>query len=462
MSCLKAFEIDLPGFLARPREDEFASFRDHYPRCSECSAEVRAWTELDDRLRRPVGFGVGFAVGFDTESGAAAVAQHPSAGILAGYEADPGALGATERRGLERHLTECPSCRDELRALGRFSPESLVPRPATAPRRPGSRLGPWLASLGRLAWHPAVAYAVLILLMLPIWGPTLSDRVRPEVAVPVSPRSSPSLEDRIETLVATKSEAFSSDVAEEADTTRTRAASLRQISTPAAALPAAVAERRESAPSPKKVLRSAPSLSPASEELERPRQTAKKREQAPGDAVRSSESRPREFSSPAPPLPIAAASRPEAALGFETAFRRRAAPEQREPAGKRVQPAFADAKRQAAGTLAPRVEALAALPAAPLLRLNKNRIVEISVPSNRGEIRVWIPVPSRWSGDREVRIRVSDASHSRELRETRVHEAGETGLEFGVPAAWLAPGLYRVELESPTSGATAVFGFRVP
>ena len=102
------FEIDLPGFLARPREDEFASFRDHYPRCSECSAEVRAWTELDDRLRRPVGFGVGFAVGFDTESGAAAVAQHPSAaqhppaGILAGYEADPGALGATERRGLER------------------------------------------------------------------------------------------------------------------------------------------------------------------------------------------------------------------------------------------------------------------------------------------------------------------------------------------------------------------------
>ena len=98
MSCLKAFEIDLPGFLARPREDEFASFRDHYPRCSECSAEVRAWTELDERLRRPVGL----AGGFDTESAAPAVAQHPPAAILAGYEADPGALGASERRGLER------------------------------------------------------------------------------------------------------------------------------------------------------------------------------------------------------------------------------------------------------------------------------------------------------------------------------------------------------------------------
>ena len=161
-------------------------------------------------------------------------------------------------------------------------------------------------------------------------------------------------------------------------------------------------------------------------------------------------------------MPIAAASRPEAALGFETGHRWREAPDELEAAGKRMQPAFADAKRQAAGTLAPRVEALAAAPAAPLLRLNKNRIVEISVPSNRGEIRVWIPVPSRWSGDREVRIRVSDPSRSRELRETRVYEPGKTGLEFGVPAAWLAPGLYRVELESPTSGATAVFGFRVP
>jgi hypothetical protein len=187
---------------------------------------------------------------------------------------------------------------------------------------------------------------------------------------------------------------------------------------------------------------------------------AKKREPASDAAVRSSESRPRRFSIPAAPL-VAAASRSEAALGFETALRQGA---ELEPAAKKKESAYADAQQRSARSRASQIGAFAAAPAAPLLRLNKNRIVEISVPSNRGEIRIWIPVPvpSRWSGDREVRIRVSDPSRSRELRETRVYEPGKTGLEFGVPAAWLAPGLYRVELESPTSGATAVFGFRVP
>ena len=53
MSCQRIQEIDLAGFLASPRDAEFASFREHYPVCAECAAELRAWTELEIVLRGP-------------------------------------------------------------------------------------------------------------------------------------------------------------------------------------------------------------------------------------------------------------------------------------------------------------------------------------------------------------------------------------------------------------------------
>ena len=145
MSCRRAFEIDLAGFLAEPRADAFAGFREHYPRCAACAAEVRAWTELHLRLA------------------SGAPAGHPEPAKLLRYEDGGAALAAAERAALEAHLAGCASCRDELAALRAFDPAALG-RPAAAGRRgPGALL----ASLGRLLWHPAFAYALALLVAAP-------------------------------------------------------------------------------------------------------------------------------------------------------------------------------------------------------------------------------------------------------------------------------------------------------
>jgi len=46
MNCRESLTLDLAEFLTRASAPEFAAFRAHYPRCADCSAEVRAWTEL--------------------------------------------------------------------------------------------------------------------------------------------------------------------------------------------------------------------------------------------------------------------------------------------------------------------------------------------------------------------------------------------------------------------------------
>ena len=148
MSCRRAFEIDLAGFLAEPRAEGFAGFRDHYPRCRECSAEVHAWTELDRQLRTRAGSG----------------AAHPSASLLARYDESPRALDPAERVGVVRHLAQCPACRDELRALAAFAPDRVTSAPVGSF---GRRLRERLAPLGRVAWHPGFAYALLALILLP-------------------------------------------------------------------------------------------------------------------------------------------------------------------------------------------------------------------------------------------------------------------------------------------------------
>jgi hypothetical protein len=158
MSCRRAFETDLIGFLADPRADVFADFRNHYPRCRACAAEVRAWTELEGHLR----------------ARAAGAPAHPSASLLARFDAAPEALEPQEREGLERHLAACPACRDELRALDAFAPERLgaaAPGPSF-----GRRLRERLAPLGRLAWHPGFAYALLALVLLPTVYATVASR----------------------------------------------------------------------------------------------------------------------------------------------------------------------------------------------------------------------------------------------------------------------------------------------
>lgn len=103
MSCRRIKDLDLPGFLEAPSDDAFRSFREHYPGCPECSAEVRVWTELHLEL---------------TED----AARHPSPEDLLRLQDEPASLSAEERARLAGHLNSCANCREEVRSM-----ESLAP-----------------------------------------------------------------------------------------------------------------------------------------------------------------------------------------------------------------------------------------------------------------------------------------------------------------------------------------------
>jgi len=53
MACRKAFDVDLVACLLDAGRPEWTEFREHYPRCPECAAEVRTWTELQSSLAPP-------------------------------------------------------------------------------------------------------------------------------------------------------------------------------------------------------------------------------------------------------------------------------------------------------------------------------------------------------------------------------------------------------------------------
>ena len=145
MSCRRAFDLDLADFVAGSARPEWAEFRAHYARCAECSAEVRAWTELHLLLQPP--------------------AAHPPEELLLRFETEPGRLPAAERSGVEEHLAHCPSCRDELGALRRFDFTALEPKGAAAP--PARPRPSFAERLRRLVLHPAFAYAIVLLLLYP-------------------------------------------------------------------------------------------------------------------------------------------------------------------------------------------------------------------------------------------------------------------------------------------------------
>jgi hypothetical protein len=170
VSCSRSYEIDIAAFLEDASAPELAEFREHYPVCAECAAEVRAWTDLDALLRaaRPQ-----------------AADDHPAPARLLAYRDESAAVDPAERERIARHLAGCPSCRDELGALGTwdaaYRPAAVVsaadapplayrvrPGLAREPSSPGRRrLADWLARLRDLVLHPAFAYALVLLLLYP-------------------------------------------------------------------------------------------------------------------------------------------------------------------------------------------------------------------------------------------------------------------------------------------------------
>jgi outer membrane biosynthesis protein TonB len=113
MSCDRARSLDLAAFVVEPSSYEFASFREHYPTCAECSLEVERWTRLEARLRAAGG----------------APDPHPPADALLALERRPEGLPEEERDALAAHVEACAACRSELRALRR----SGLPRAPTSP-----------------------------------------------------------------------------------------------------------------------------------------------------------------------------------------------------------------------------------------------------------------------------------------------------------------------------------------
>jgi hypothetical protein len=139
MTCRETETLDLATFLARGTAPEFAAFRAHYPRCADCAAEVRAWTELHAAL---------------------SASGHPSPDTLLRYE--DGRLAQADRGAVAQHLGACAPCRDELRALGAFDRDAVrAARPAAVEPRRWLRLPAW----GRLVMHPALAYGLVLALL---------------------------------------------------------------------------------------------------------------------------------------------------------------------------------------------------------------------------------------------------------------------------------------------------------
>lgn len=352
MSCRRAFEIDLAGFLAEPQGQALAGFRDHYPRCRECSAEVRAWTELDLQLR----------------ARAASGAAHPAPELLARYEGSPRALEPREREGVERHLAQCPACRDELRTLRAYAPDGV--RGASPAASPGRRLRERLAPLGRIAWHPGFAYALLALILLPTVYATVESRTPTRFAA--APSAGEAAGDR-----------------------------------------AAVLQEAE--------LRSADEAIAFSE----PHREKREFDETP---LR-----------PVAPRSEAGAQREVASLAVEP------------PAAGKRSAAAAEPFAPMAAAVSDRASAGRVLPA---IRLQPDHTVEVPASEIGGGLRLWVPLSANRlePGVREVRVRVSDPSGRRELSERLAAEPGAAEVEVTVPAGWLAPGLYRVELR-PAAGA---------
>ncbi len=209
MSCRQAFEIDLAGFLENSRRPEFAGFREHYPGCSRCAAEVRVWTDLHAALQAAAPEGI----------------AHPSPEQLLQLAERPRSLRTEDAARLDAHLSRCAPCRDEFATFGNFDFARLE-SPARA-SVPGFSLGSWFAPLGRLFWHPAFAYALVALIAIPVVRSMLRQGELPlqsvrEIAAPqtesaVAPTPAPRaphsefravLEDRDDATAAVKEDAF--------------------------------------------------------------------------------------------------------------------------------------------------------------------------------------------------------------------------------------------------------------
>jgi anti-sigma factor RsiW len=150
MKCRRAFDADLTAVVRGEASD--ADFTAHAATCPDCAAELRVWTELDALLRAGA-------------PSADADGDHPEPETLAAYVDAPATLVAAARTTVERHLASCPVCADEVGSLRRFDATRFaaarVDVATPEARAPRSRIA-------RVLWHPAFAYALVTVLLVPL------------------------------------------------------------------------------------------------------------------------------------------------------------------------------------------------------------------------------------------------------------------------------------------------------
>jgi hypothetical protein len=318
-------------------------------------------------------------------------------------------------------------CRDELRALKAFASDRV--RGAAPVGSFGRRLRERLAPLGRVAWNPAFAYALLALILLPTVYAAFYTTVAPRFGA--APTASEALRERrapmqqAEIRSADESLVFGESERDPREFAKTQS-------------------RLAESPEPSRARQEVAAVRPSAEMADR-----EARSDRPARAPRAAGS---------------------AARSIEGS--RLAAPE---PADRMADIALeADPGRESAllePSVAFRVAPMAVRPSAagglPPVRLQADRPVELAAGAIRGGLRLQIPLPAELAeaGGGELRLRVSDASGRRELRERLVVDPGATEVETRIPAGWLTPGLYRVELAPPTAAAGAdpgpTYRFRV-
>ncbi|TDJ16723.1 MAG: hypothetical protein E2O69_09985 [Deltaproteobacteria bacterium] len=413
MSCDRSRQIELADFLDDPRAASFRNFRGHYPRCAECSAEVRAWTELHQALQP----------------------NHPDPEQLAQYAS----LEPQQRARIDLHAARCPSCREELSELGRFDPALLLSGAAATSDAAGwlGRFGEFMQGLRRLLWQPAFAYAIAALLLLPVVyrSPLLRDEhVVYEIMTEQAPPSAR------EAMLREEPEAM---LREERETiARGKTGSFATLapgdervvhSDPQSSLPQP-AGAGSAGPAQKKAI--APTLDVLSR-----RELAK--------AKRADAELPLEVArSPQPAADFRSRSSqlaPLAGMAFEAdaLFDGDLA----EGAGAVPNERLDDSKRESSdeSTVGPGRAGARDL----VLRSDTLQTVRLA----RGEA-LWLRIPVGFEAG-EAELRVADASHRRELRE-RVLLAGPPGrreARLRLPGSWLTPGRYSVLVVSAERAA---------
>ena len=409
MKCRRAFDADLLAVLRGEGGD--GEFLAHYPSCPDCAAELRVWGELEAML----------------QAGAPAPGSHPTEAALLTFVDAPATLAAVTRGELERHVTACRTCADEVGSLRRFDPgrlaatakpvghaaqdaspqaraaASVAPRAvepnATPPFAEHPRPGGWL---GRLVWHPAFAYALVVVLLVPVLRGQLNEFSSRRAATVLAKRAA-------------------------APTARDEAPA--PAAPPAAVVlaPAELARSAARADLPASELAPSVGTVPAAK-VAAPLPDARARRQAPAQRA------------PRPEPPEAEA---DSVVREEASAAARALVEKKESSAVA---AFGARLTDLAGTV--RADGVvAAAPAAERLVLDvypgAHPVIPLAAAERGPLLRI---VPPAGIGDGAVDVRVRGTVGGRELIGRVTNHAN--AIELQIPPQWLAPGEYTVTLDA--------------